>query len=1196
LTTPPAPDGAEFLAGGGEMGARMRAHDWSRSPLGAPSGWPQPLKTLVALMLGSQQPMFVAWGPRRVMLYNDGYAELCHDRHPAALCAPFAEVWHDIMDDVGPILERAFEGHATHMDDIAFQLLRGGRRQEAHFSFSYTPVRAADGTVQGMFCACRETTAQVLSDRRVVAERRRLAQLFEQAPGFMAMLRGPEHLVDLANPAYLRLVGNRDVVGKTVADALPEAVEQGFVGLLDRVYRSGEAFIGSARFAMHPGGGEGDEVRVVEFVYQPVTDAAGAVEGIFVQGIEITDRFLAEAQLRESEERLRLAIEAGRLGEVRVEVGSDALVHSPAFAEMLGFPPDAKLDLAAVRARYHPEDRARLAEERAAILASGRTFYESERRVVWPDGQVRHLYGRGRVERDESGRPLRLVAVYLDETERKLAGAQLRESEADYRAAAELNPQVAWTARPDGQLDRVAERWRRWTGTSGLGDSWGEGLHPDDLPRTVEAWTRSVATGEPYDVEHRVKMLSGEYRWARSRAFPRRDEAGRILRWYGATEDIHERKLAEKALEESRAAATAEAAERSAILSQLAEGVIVTDAEGRLTFVNEAAARLHGVARLGIAPGEYSEAYRLYTEDGAPYPPLDLPLARAALRGETVEDARWRIRRPDGTEVIAIGSARPVLDAAGRRVAAVLTVSDDTARRTAEQRLAALNADLERQVAERTRERGLTWQVSPDLLGVLDGAGRLTSFNPAWPAVLGWPREALSGLDVAELVHPDDAARSAEAFRTLAGGRPLLRFENRMRRADGAYVWLSWVAVPEGEQFFVSGRDVTADKARTAELAAAQEALRQSQKLEAMGQLTGGVAHDFNNLLTPIIGSLDLLHRKGLGGERERRMIDGALQSAERAKVLVQRLLAFARRQPLQPGPVDVAALVSGMADLVASTSGPQIKVQVELEPGLPAAEADPNQLEMAILNLSVNARDAMPDGGSLRISASTERVGTGHRAGLAAGAYVRLSVADTGAGMDQATLARAIEPFFSTKGVGKGTGLGLSMVHGLASQLGGALAISSRPGLGTHVELWLPASAEAPRASEPAAGAGDRPAGRGVALVVDDDDLVRETTASMVGELGFDVIEAASAEEALRLLDEGAPFDLLVTDHLMPGMSGADLARAVRERRPRARVLVVSGYADAEGIAPDLPRLTKPFREAELAASLAALDGGVRP
>jgi nitrogen-specific signal transduction histidine kinase len=373
----------------------------------------------------------------------------------------------------------------------------------------------------------------------------------------------------------------------------------------------------------------------------------------------------------------------------------------------------------------------------------------------------------------------------------------------------------------------------------------------------------------------------------------------------------------------------------------------------------------------------------------------------------------------------------------------------------------------------------------------------------------------------------------------------------------------------------------------------AEDALRQSQKLEAMGQLTGGVAHDFNNLLTPIIGSLDMLQRNHVGSERERRLIDGALKSAERAKTLVQRLLAFARRQPLQPSAVDVATLVEGMGNLIASTTGPQIRVVTEAGPALPPALADPNQLEMALLNLSVNARDAMPDGGTLRITVSCETLGPIHPAQLPPGDYIRLSVADTGVGMDEATLTRAIEPFFSTKGVGKGTGLGLSMVHGLASQLGGALTISSKIGVGTNIDLWLPATEEPAAADALVAEPIDDQGHRGTALLVDDEELVRASTAHMLAELGYRVVEASSADEALSLMAREPDIDLLVTDHLMPGITGADLAREVQGQRPSLPVLIVSGYADAEGIAPDLPRLTKPFRQDELAAKIAALNLG---
>jgi PAS domain S-box-containing protein len=466
-------------------------------------------------------------------------------------------------------------------------------------------------------------------------------------------------------------------------------------------------------------------------------------------------------------------------------------------------------------------------------------------------------------------------------------------------------------------------------------------------------------------------------------------------------------------------------------------------------------------------------------------------------------------------------------------------------------------------------------------------------------------------------LHPEDRDATIEAFTAASDPERRALYDVDYRtvgREDGI---VRWVAAKGRGVFNAAGRclrvtgtaiEITARKAAEEELRElnatlegritqaiaereeVQKALRQSQKMEAMGQLTGGVAHDFNNLLTPIVGTLDMLQRRGVGGEREQRLIAGAMQSAERAKTLVQRLLAFARRQPLQPVPVDVAKLVSDMGDLVASTTGPQIKVVVDAPQSLPAAVADLNQLEMALLNLSVNARDAMLEGGTMRISATTEAVGMGHRSRLPAGDYLCLSVADTGTGMDAATLARAVEPFFSTKGVGKGTGLGLSMVHGLASQLNGALTIQSSPGLGTNVELWLPRSMTVPAAALRIVEAPEPHVARGVALLVDDEDLVRASTSYMLAELGYRVIEAASGEEAMTLIAAGESFDLLLTDHLMPGMSGTELARAVRASRPGVAILLVSGYGEREGLDPDLPRLSKPFRENELAASLALL------
>ena len=511
---------------------------------------------------------------------------------------------------------------------------------------------------------------------------------------------------------------------------------------------------------------------------------------------------------------------------------------------------------------------------------------------------------------------------------------------------------------------------------------------------------------------------------------------------------------------------------------------------------------------------------------------------------------------------------------------------DAVVRARSEAALRELNRTLEQRVAERTRELERVWHHSQDLQVVVDGDGIFQAVSPAATRLLGWSPEEMIGRPLFEFTHPDGHVKRTEKLAGALAG-PTETHLNRYRDKAGNYHWISWITTPADGLIYCSGREVTVEIERQAELEAAQEQLRQAQKMDAMGQLTGGVAHDFNNLLTPIIGSLDRLLTRGVGSERERRLMDGALQSAERAKVLVQRLLAFARKQPLQPGPVEIRPLVSEMAELIASTVGPRIDVRVDMPEDLPPALADTNQLEMALLNLAVNARDAMPEAGVLSISAEHVTVRTGRRTKLRPGSYVRLSVNDTGIGMDEVTLARAVEPFFSTKGVGKGTGLGLSMVHGLALQLGGTLMIDSRLGEGTTINLWLPVSMMALGESGQTVQTTLSSKEQGTALLVDDENFVRLSTADMLMDLGYEVVEASSAEEALRLIGEGLHPDLVVTDHLMPGMTGLDLARDLRARRPDLPVLIISGYAEMDGIAPNLPRLTKPFRAKELAGKL---------
>ena len=381
----------------------------------------------------------------------------------------------------------------------------------------------------------------------------------------------------------------------------------------------------------------------------------------------------------------------------------------------------------------------------------------------------------------------------------------------------------------------------------------------------------------------------------------------------------------------------------------------------------------------------------------------------------------------------------------------------------------------------------------------------------------------------------------------------------------------------------------------------AEAQLAQAQKMDAIGQLTGGVAHDFNNLLTPIVGGLDIIRRRHRDDERTQKMVSAALQAAERAATLTNRLLAFARRQALQPRAVDIPTLIEGIAELIRRSLGPTIEVDLDFAENIPSARVDPNQLELALLNLSINARDAMPGGGRLRLAVSTRDLAAPKTPNLPnalpPGRYVRITATDTGVGMDKTTLARATEPFFSTKGVGKGTGLGLSMVHGLAAQSGGTLSLASHPGEGTTVTLWLPATDEEVDAA--AAQSQDIVQAHHAArvLLVDDEEIVRFATADMLRDLGYVVFEAGSASQAMAALRSGVEAEILVTDYLMPGMTGAALIAELRAAGSRLPALLITGYANAGADVPaDIPRLAKPFRQTDLAAKVDdLLRGGVK-
>jgi PAS domain S-box-containing protein len=953
---------------------------------------------------------------------------------------------------------------------------------------------------------------------------------------------------------------------------------------------------------------------------------------------DVSERKSAEAELTAREAHLSAMFAQAAAGMSETDAKGRFLRVNDRFCAITGRTREELLSLR-MHDITHPDDLPGNAPlfDRAAEAG---TPFEIEKRYVRPDGSTVWVHNSVTMLREATGEFRTAVCVTVDIEDRKSIENALRASNGRFLAAIEATNGVLWTNDPEGRMVGEQPGWASLTGQGFeeyQGYGWSSAVHPDDVQPTIDAWNEAVVERKTFVFEHRVQRRDGQWRLFAIRAIPILDSIGAVTEWVGVHTDITEQRAAQEALrEETRTLET---------LNHTGEALAAElDLERVVQTVTDAGVELTGAAFGAFfynVLNEAGESYMLYTLSGVDRSEFErFPMPRATavfkptfdgegvIRSEDIlKDARYghtgpHHGMPKGHLPVRSYLAVPVASRSGEVVGGLFFGHPEPGRFTerherlmvgiAGQAAIAIdnarlfkavqrsNETLEQRVTEALAERRLLADIidgTDVFVQVVDQDYNWLAINKASAAEFARifnVRRPTAGDNMLEMLRnrpADQAAVQAVWSRALAGeefvevdafGDPennRRHYEMRFRTLRGAQ------GETIGAYQFV--HDVTDRVKEQIRLEEAEAALRQAQKMEAMGQLTGGVAHDFNNLLTPIVGSLDMLQRKGIGGEREQRLIAGAVQSAERAKTLVQRLLAFARRQPLQPVPVDVGKLVHGMADLLASTMGPQIRLVVETAEDLPPATADPNQLEMALLNLGVNARDAMPDGGTLRLTATTAKVAKGHHSGAKPGQYVCLSVADSGTGMDEVTLARAVEPFFSTKGIGKGTGLGLSMAHGLASQLGGALTIQSRLGVGTNIELWLPVSEAPATAAAERSDAVPMPDAKGTALLVDDEDLVRMSTADMLGDLGYTVIEAGSAEEALSLLRSGLSPDLLVTDHLMPGMNGTELARAVRLQHPEIQVLIVSGYAEGEGVAPDLPRLTKPFRSDELAACL---------
>jgi PAS domain S-box-containing protein len=744
---------------------------------------------------------------------------------------------------------------------------------------------------------------------------------------------------------------------------------------------------------------------------------------------------------------------------------------------------------------------------------------------------------------------------------------------------------MMWVTASDGYCRYLNKRWYEFTGQTeaeALGIGWTRATHPDDQKLAEDTFLAAVAAEGPFRVEYRLRRADGTYRWAIDAAAPRFADDGSFLGHVGTVIDINERREAEDrlALNEERLRLALEVAEI---------GQWHVDTATETMFWPPRVKAMFGISPdVPVTLADFLNGVH----------PEDREKTRAAYEAASDPDRRplydveYRtIGKEDGVIRWVAAKGRGLFDSHGTCYRVIGTAVDVTSRKADEVRLRELNESLEAQVAERTADRDRMWRLSTDLMLVARFDSTITAVNPAWANLLGWPEGSLIGRRFLDFVHPDDVAETLREAGKLSDGETTLRFENRYRHRDGSYRWLSWTAVPGDGLIHAVARDISGEKEQAAALELTEEALRQAQKMEAVGQLTGGIAHDFNNLLTGVIGSLDLMQRRLASGQLDKveRYVTTAMTSANRAAALTHRLLAFSRRQPLDPKPVNANRLVSGMEELLRRTLGETIRLEIVTAGGLWQTLCDPHQLESAILNLAINARDAMPDGGQLTIETCNAHLDAVYAARIREvrpGQYVCICVTDTGTGMTPDVVAKAFEPFFTTKPIGQGTGLGLSMVYGFARQSEGYAKIYSEPGNGTTFKVYLP------RYYGESEDEGENPAGRvldhrsehgEVVLVVEDETAVRDVVVEVLEDLGYRAVQASDGPSGLKLLQSEMRIDLLVTDVGLPGLNGRQLADQARENRKGLKVLFMTGYAENAIIAngflePGMQMITKPF------------------
>ncbi|MEE4452729.1 PAS domain S-box protein [Novosphingobium resinovorum] len=1192
--------GDGFMGLAGDLARRIATHDWAATPIGPSEHWPSSLRHAVAMMLASPVPLVLLWGKQGVMIYNDAYADFAGGRDSRLLGSNVLDGWEEVAEFNAQVMETGLAGKTLSYRDHMLTLHRHGAPEQVWLNLDYSPVPGDDGRPGGVMAVVFDIT-EAHHARQALEESETRLRFLDDLGRAVADCRGAEEILaittrltaehlGLSNCAYADMdnvgdgftirgdwhaPGATSIVGhyslaafgtlavQELCAGRPLIINDNAVELPLEESRTFQA-MGIAATICMPLVKEGRLTALMA-----IHDAKPRTWNAYELGVirEVTERSWAHVQRVGAEELLREREDYNRqildgaidYGIVAIDIEGRVTLWNAGAAAMLGWTEQEMLGRP-IDVFFTPEDceTGRPAAKRREALDTGRAH--DARWHLRKTGE--RFWGLSEMTplRDEAGHAIGFVKLMRDRTFEHDAQEALRLS-AEQLSRAQVAGGVGLFS-----VDIVADTI---SGTDEFcrifGVPQGGAMSPRIFEQIIVPADRHLSSNNArrhsglaaMDVEYRINRAdTGEERVIARKSDFEFDAAGNAVRMIGAVQDVTDRKRTQMALEKSEA-------QFSALAQNMPTHVWTARADGQLDWFNDRAYQYSGEPRGALEGDGWTRL--IHPEDRET---AVLRWTRALRTGE-IFDTELRLRDADGAYRWHLARALPLTGTQGAITAWIGTNTEIEAQKQAE--------------AAYAQDRDRLWSISRDLMLVCDFHGMITAVNPSTERLLGWHEGEMLGRRVASFVHPEDLEATAAEIAKLSTGRRTIAFENRYRTKDGDYRLLAWTAVPDERRIHAIGRDITEQRA-------VEDALRQSQKMEAVGQLTGGIAHDFNNLLQGITGSLDVMHNRLAQGRTQEleRWLAGARTSAERAAALTHRLLAFSRRQPLDPRPVRTNPLIASMEDMLRRTLGEHIELSFVLAGGLWLTRCDPNQLESAILNLVINARDAMPGGGRLTIETCNAHLDGDHAVRereVKPGQYVCIAITDTGVGMNRDTAARAFDPFFTTKPIGQGTGLGLSMIYGFARQSEGYARIHSEEGVGTTIKLYLPRYEGADGAADPAEERDTPPSAQEgeVVLVVEDEPVVRGLILEVLDELGYTAIEASDGPAGLAILQSDRRIDLLVTDIGLPGLNGRQVADAGRLCRPGLKVLFMTGYAENAALSsgflePGMAMITKPF------------------